>query len=90
MFSRVIQQKRDGRPAGDGIPLRDFDDLIDFLTGRVSLGGHPRTFAAAARADDDGLARALVTERAARKPTAEAAARQLIAENGGSPDALRW
>ena len=46
--------------------------------------------AAAARAGDDGLARALVTERAARKPTAEAAARQLIAENGGSPDALRW
>ena len=36
VFSRVIQQKRDGRPAGDGIPLRDFDDLIDFLTGRVS------------------------------------------------------
>jgi len=31
-----------------------------------------------------------VTERIARKPTAEAAARRLVAENGGSPDALRW
>ena len=28
--------------------------------------------------------------RVARKPTAEAAARQLITENGGSLDALRW
>ena len=46
--------------------------------------------AAAARAGDDGLARALVTERTARKPSAEASARQLVAENGGSPDALRW
>src|SRR5206468_1385350 len=46
--------------------------------------------AAAARAGDDSLARALVTERVARKPTAEAAARQLITENGGSLDALRW
>ena len=46
--------------------------------------------AAAARAGDDGLARALVTERAARKPAAEAAARHLITENGGSPDARRW
>ncbi len=47
----------------------------------------PTNAGAAQRA---GLARALVTERAARKPAAEAAARQLIAENGGSPDALRW
>jgi hypothetical protein len=46
--------------------------------------------AAAARAGDDGLARALVTERVARKPSAEAAARQLVAANGGAPDALRW
>ena len=26
----------------------------------------------------------------ARKPTAEPAARQLVAENGGSPGTLRW
>jgi len=31
-----------------------------------------------------------VTERVARKPSAEASARQLVTENGGSPDALRW
>ena len=48
------------------------------------------THAAAARAGDDGLTRALVTERIARKPTAEAAARRLVTENGGSLDALRW
>ena len=36
VFSRVIQRKRDARPAGDGFPVRDFDDLIEFLTGRVS------------------------------------------------------
>jgi hypothetical protein len=31
-----------------------------------------------------------VTERIARKPTAEAAARRLVTENGGSLDALVW
>ncbi len=36
VFSRVIQRKRAPRPAGDGFPVRDFDDLIEFLTGRVS------------------------------------------------------
>lgn len=36
VFSRVVEQKRDARPAGDGIPVRDFGDLIDFLTSRVS------------------------------------------------------
>jgi tetratricopeptide (TPR) repeat protein len=46
--------------------------------------------AAAARAGDDALARALVTERVARKPAAEASARQLVIASGGSPDALRW
>ena len=46
--------------------------------------------AAAARAGDDSLAPALVAERVARKPSAEASARQLVAQNGGSPDALRW
>ena len=32
----------------------------------------------------------LVTERVARKPAAEAAARQLVIENGGSSQALCW
>ena len=36
VFSRVIGQRRDPRPAGAGFPVRDFNDLIDFLTGRVS------------------------------------------------------
>jgi hypothetical protein len=78
------------------------DRAIDLLTGiraRANAvgGSHAQRdvidltlIAAAARSGDDSLARALVTERVARKPTAEAAARQLIAENGGSPDALRW
>ncbi len=46
--------------------------------------------AAAARAGDDSLARALVTERVARKPSAEASARRLVTENGGSAGALSW
>lgn len=36
VFSRVTEQRRDARPAGDGTPVRGFDDLIDFLTSRVS------------------------------------------------------
>lgn len=36
VFSRVVAQRRDPRPSGAGVPVRDFDDLIDFLTGRVS------------------------------------------------------
>jgi hypothetical protein len=36
VFSRITQLKRDPRPAGDGFPVRDFDDLIEFLTDRVS------------------------------------------------------
>ena len=46
--------------------------------------------AGAARAGDHHLTRALVTERVTRKPSAEASARQLVTENGGSADALRW
>jgi tetratricopeptide (TPR) repeat protein len=82
----------------DGHPDRAIDLLIDIRPRANAVGGSYAQrdiidltlIAAAARAGDDGLARALVTERIARKPTAEAAARQLIAENGGSPDALRW
>lgn len=36
VLSRVVGQRRDPRPAGAGVLVRDFDDLIDFLTGRVS------------------------------------------------------
>ena len=77
---------------------RAIDLLIDIRPRANAVGGsHAQRdvidltlIAAAARAGDDSLARALVTERIARKPTGEAAARQLITENGGSLDALRW
>jgi tetratricopeptide (TPR) repeat protein len=81
-----------------GYPDRAIDLLIDIRPRANAVGGsHAQRdvidltlIAAAARSGDDSLARALVTERVARKPTAEAAARQLITENGGSLDALRW
>src|SRR6266576_3164060 len=81
-----------------GHPDRAIDLLIDIRPRANAVGGsHAQRdvidltlIAAAARAGDDGLARALVTERVARKPTAEAAARQLVTENGGSLDALLW
>jgi hypothetical protein len=81
-----------------GHPDRAIDLLIDIRPRANAVGGsHAQRdvidltlIAAAARAGDDSLARALVAERVARKPTAEAAARQLITENGGSLDALLW
>ncbi len=81
-----------------GHPDRAIDLLIDIRPRASAVGGsHAQRdvidltlIAAAARAGDDALTRALVTERIARKPTAEAAARRLVSENGGSPDALRW
>jgi tetratricopeptide (TPR) repeat protein len=81
-----------------GRPDRAIDLLIDIRPRANAVGGsHAQRdvidltlIAAAARADDDSLARALVAERVARKPTAEASARQLVTQNGGSPDALRW
>jgi tetratricopeptide (TPR) repeat protein len=81
-----------------GHPDRAIDLLIDIRPRASAVGGsHAQRdvidltlIAAAARAGDDALTRALVTERIARKPTAEAAARRLVTENGGSPDALRW
>ena len=77
---------------------RAIDLLIDIRPRAHTVGGsHAQRdiidltlIAAAARADDDSLARTLVAERAARKPSAEACARQLIIENGGSPGALVW
>jgi hypothetical protein len=81
-----------------GRPDRAIDLLIDIRPRANAVGGsHAQRdiidltlIAAAARAGDDSLARALVTERVARKPAAAASARQLVIENGGSPDALRW
>src|ERR1700747_1473040 len=81
-----------------GHPDRAIDLLIDIRPRANAVGGsHAQRdvidltlIAAAARSGDDSLTRALVTERVARKPTAEAAARQLITDNCGSPDALRW
>jgi tetratricopeptide (TPR) repeat protein len=81
-----------------GRPDRAIDLLIDIRPRANVVGGsHAQRdvidltlIAAAARAGDDGLARALVTERVARKPSAETSARQLVAENGGSLDAVGW
>jgi hypothetical protein len=81
-----------------GRPDRAIDLLIDIRPRAHAVGGsHAQRdvidltlITAATRAGDDGLARALVTERVARKPSAEAAARQLVVANGGSSDALRW
>jgi hypothetical protein len=81
-----------------GRPDRAIDLLIDIRPRANAVGGsHAQRdvidltlIAAAARAGDDSLVRALVTERAARKPSAETSARQLVAENGGSLDAVGW
>jgi tetratricopeptide (TPR) repeat protein len=81
-----------------GRPDQAIDLLIGIRPRANAVGGsHAQRdvidltlIAAAARVGDDSLARALVAERVARKPSAEASARQLVTENGGSPDALRW
>jgi tetratricopeptide (TPR) repeat protein len=81
-----------------GRPDRAIDLLIDIRPRANAVGGsHAQRdiidltlIAAAARAGDDSLTRALVTERVARKPAAAASARRLVVENGGSVDALRW
>lgn len=81
-----------------GRPDRAIDLLIDIRPRANAVGGsHAQRdvidltlIAAAARAGDDSLARALVTERVARKPSAETSAHQLVAENGASLDAVSW
>ncbi len=81
-----------------GRPDRAIDLLIGIRPRANAVGGsHAQRdvidltlIAAAARAGDDSLARALVTERVARKPSAEPSAVRLATENGGSPGALRW
>ena len=36
VFNRLVAQAREERPAGSGVVIRDFDDLTDFLTDKVS------------------------------------------------------
>lgn len=35
-FDRVVEEQRDPKPAGAGTPIRDFSDLVDFLTVRLA------------------------------------------------------
>jgi uncharacterized protein len=35
VMTRVLEEKRNDRVAGDGWPIRDFGDLLDFLTDRI-------------------------------------------------------
>jgi DNA helicase HerA-like ATPase len=39
-LDRVLEQRREPRPAGSGTPIRDFSDLVDFLTERLSPDEH--------------------------------------------------
>ena len=72
-----------------GLPERALDLMIDIRDTANAVGGsHAQRdvidltlIAAAARANERSLARALVDERAARKPTASAAAERLLAVN---------
>ena len=76
-----------------GRPDRAIDLLIDIRPRANAVGGsHAQRdiidltlIAAAARAGDDGLARALVAERVARKPAAEAAARRWSRRTAAPP-----
>jgi hypothetical protein len=36
VFERAAALHRDPIPAGEGVPIRDFGDLVEFLTGKVS------------------------------------------------------
>jgi tetratricopeptide (TPR) repeat protein len=72
-----------------GRPGRAIDLMIDIRPRANAVGGsHAQRdiidltlIAAASRAGQHSLARALVAERVARKPTAETVARQLLAQN---------
>lgn len=35
-FARLVTEHRSARPEGDGTPVRDFGDLVDFLTEKLS------------------------------------------------------
>jgi tetratricopeptide (TPR) repeat protein len=81
-----------------GEPEVTVDRLIDVRQEANVVGGsHAQRdvidltlIAAAARSGSAALARALVTERIARKPTAAASARALVLANGGDETWLAW
>jgi tetratricopeptide (TPR) repeat protein len=81
-----------------GQPGVAVDLLIDIRPEAHAVGGsHAQRdvidltlIAAAARSGQAGLARALVTERAARKPSAAPSARALVLANGGDDTWLTW
>jgi len=74
------------------------DLLIDIRPEAHAVGGsHAQRdvidltlIAAATRAGQPALARALVTERIARKPSAAPSARALVLANGGDVTWLAW
>jgi uncharacterized protein len=39
-LDRILDERRDPLPAGSGTPVRDFSDLVDFLTDRLSPDEH--------------------------------------------------
>ena len=79
-------------------PSVTVDLLIDIRPEAHAVGGsHAQRdvidltlIAAAARSGQAGLARALVTERLARKPAAAPSARALVLANGGDDTWLAW
>jgi len=81
-----------------GQPDQAVDLLIDIRPEAHAVGGsHAQRdvidltlIAAAVRSGQAGLARALVTERVARKPAAERSARALVLANGGDATWLAW
>src|SRR6266571_2850046 len=81
-----------------GHPDRVIDLLIDIRPRAHAVGGsHAQRdvidltlIAAAARSGNATLARALVTERVARKPPAGPSARALVLANGGNETWLAW
>jgi len=81
-----------------GDSVRAVDLLIDIRQEANAVGGsHAQRdvidltlIAAAARSGQCALARALVTERVARKPAAEPSARALVRANGGADTWLAW
>jgi hypothetical protein len=81
-----------------GRPEVTADLLIDIRPEAHAVGGsHAQRdvidltlIAAAARSGQADLARALVTERAARKPAAAPSARALVLANGGDETWLAW
>jgi tetratricopeptide (TPR) repeat protein len=82
----------------EGEPGITVDLLIDIRPEAHAVGGsHAQRdvidltlIAAAARSGQIGLTRALVTERAARKPAAASSARALVLANGGDETWLAW